>query len=220
MLALLSAALGSTLLFLVLLAWLLDNMGACFGSQKKPAGIAIVANPSATSGNNDGPRYDASGQRVFGQDYEVARAQAKAHAAKMKAHFDAAHSLFASNKKADAKSESDAGKREQSLMEQANARAVRAVIDPQRLEKSDTDTIDLHGLFVKEAVAETTAFVQRAMQLRVLQTVHIITGQGHHSVVKEHSAVREAILQLAQTNRWQMQADARNAGKFSVHCSA
>eukprot|EP00953_Heterococcus_sp_UTEX-ZZ885_P019476 10869-Heterococcus_DN1.PRE.1 len=85
-------------------------------------------------------------------------------------------------------------------MEEANAAAVRAILEPQRY--METGCLDLHGLHVAEAEAASRDFVQQQLALRQFSEIEIITGAGHHSsgqVAKIKPAV-ERILQDMQLN--------------------
>eukprot|EP00953_Heterococcus_sp_UTEX-ZZ885_P000560 826-Heterococcus_DN1.PRE.1 len=64
-------------------------------------------------------------------------------------------------------------------MEEANAAAVRAILEPQRY--METGCLDLHGLHVAEAEAASRDFVQQQLALRQFSEIEIITGAGHHS---------------------------------------
>jgi DNA-nicking Smr family endonuclease len=64
-------------------------------------------------------------------------------------------------------------------MEEANASAVRAILEPQRY--TETGCLDLHGLHVAEAEAASRDFVQQQLALRQFSEIEIITGAGHHS---------------------------------------
>lgn len=65
-------------------------------------------------------------------------------------------------------------------MEEANARAVQAILQPQN--SDETGILDLHGLYVKEAEAATKDFIDEQQKARRFLEVTIITGAGHHSV--------------------------------------
>ena len=161
-----------------------------------------------------GPMYDGAGNRIFSDAYKKARAEADEHAQKMKQCFSQAHSEYEDNHKGEAKHLSDDGKKHQHDMEAANARAVLELIKAQNLDVNDT--IDLHGLYVKEAVAETKRFVENSAKLKKYSRVMVITGQGHHSKTPEHSVVKDAILQLAKESKWSIVQEANNPGKFIV----
>jgi len=198
-----------SVLAVVLVHWFVVNMGTCFAKSEDHHQV-IIANPSAA------PQYDAQGQRVFSAEFNKHRANAQEHANLMKSSFDSSQREYQRGNKAEAKRLSDEGKRQKALMEKANADAVNAIIAPQALDRSDT--IDLHGLHVSESTEQTLKFVQLQQKLRIFQHVFIITGQGHHShgVNKEHSPVREAVVELARQQNWAFHQENNNAGKFVV----
>jgi DNA-nicking Smr family endonuclease len=198
-----------SLLAVVVVHWFVVNMGACFGTTSED-NHQVVANPSAAT------HYDAQGQRVFSAEFNKHRANAQEHANLMKSSFDSSQREYQLGNKAEAKRLSDEGKRQKALMEKANADAVNAIIAPQALDRSDT--IDLHGLHVSESTEQTLKFVQLQAKLRLYKHIFIITGQGHqsHGANKEHSPVREAVVELARQQNWAFHQENNNAGKFVV----
>ena len=68
---------------------------------------------------------------------------------------------FKSGNKAEAKQLSDKGKQEGALMEDANKKASDAVFH-EKNDGRDAHTIDLHGLYVDEAVKRARQAVQQA----------------------------------------------------------
>lgn len=69
-------------------------------------------------------------------------------------------------------------------MEEANARAAKAILEPQN--SGETGVLDLHGLYVKEAEVAAKTFLQRQRKAGRFREVEIITGTGHHS--SDHQA--------------------------------
>ena len=161
-----------------------------------------------------GQMYYGAGNRIFSDAYKKYRAEAEEHAQRMKQCFSEAHIEYEDNHKGQAKHLSDDGKKHQHEMDAANARAVLEVINPQNLDINDT--IDLHGLYVKEAVSETKKFVENNTKTKRHDRVFLITGQGHHSKTPEHSVVKDAILQLAKESKWNIVQEANNPGKFII----
>ena len=78
--------------------------------------------------------------------------------------------------KAKAKELSNKGKRHGEAMEQANKDAVNAILAPQQ--SANTGCIDLHGLYVQEALDATDEFLQFHMSKGNFGVVEIITGAG------------------------------------------
>jgi DNA-nicking Smr family endonuclease len=201
----------SCIAFAGVLYWFLTNllkMGACFSAG---AAVSLREQPNPAAAAT--PRYDDYGQRVFGDEVNAARLAAGDHAHRMKESFEKSQSAFQHNDKALAKKLSEQGNKEKALMEAANNKAVMAILGSQDL--ANNDTIDLHGLYVKEAVDQTLLFVNRAVKRR-LPRLFIITGQGHHSQVHDRSPVREAILELSRKHGWHLQPEPHNPGKFAL----
>lgn len=76
-------------------------------------------------------------------------------------------------------------------MEEANARAVQAILQPQN--SNETGILDLHGLYVKEAESATKHFILEQQRAKRFLEVEIITGAGRHSV--DHQAKIKVLMQ-------------------------
>jgi len=74
--------------------------------------------------------------------------------------------------------------------------------------------IDLHGLYVKEAIARTDVAIEEAKR-RGDTELHLIVGKGLHS--KSGAAkIKPAIEELMQKHRLQAELDAHNSGVLIV----
>jgi DNA-nicking Smr family endonuclease len=93
--------------------------------------------------------------------------------------FAESQKAYKSGNKAAAKELSNKGKAHGQAMEQANRNAVHSILAPQR--SSETGCLDLHGLYVQEAVDASKEFLQYHMSKGLFGEVEIITGAGHHS---------------------------------------
>jgi len=76
-------------------------------------------------------------------------------------------------------------------MELANQRAIEALVKPQNALK--TGTIDLHGLYLKEAMAEVVTFLDHHLENKAYKEIIIITGAGHHSKKHDQPVIRPAV---------------------------
>eukprot|EP00597_Dinobryon_sp_UTEXLB2267_P015564 CAMPEP_0170119122 /NCGR_PEP_ID=MMETSP0020_2-20130122/14183_1 /TAXON_ID=98059 /ORGANISM="Dinobryon sp., Strain UTEXLB2267" /LENGTH=205 /DNA_ID=CAMNT_0010348383 /DNA_START=25 /DNA_END=639 /DNA_ORIENTATION=- len=146
-----------------------------------------------------GNLVDESGVRVWSKEYYQYRKEAEEHAKKRALYFEQSQTAFKENRKEDAKSFSDLGKKEGLLMIEANELAVKEIIGPQNL--SSSDKIDLHGLLVAEAVSATSKFVEQS-KLGGKKSVEIITGAGKHSDAKKGALIKPAIMELCKEKGW------------------
>lgn len=213
------------LLFLFLLNWFLKN-------YFEEMGLCISGNSAVVRKNEDDDldktiydrwtsiptsshsKYNEKGERIFSEEYHKYRYEAEIQANLRNECFEKSKHAFSSGQKANAKVLSNEGKEHEAKMKQANLMAVQAIISMQSLETNDE--IDLHGLHVAEAVEETKKFIAFAKKTKKYSILYVITGQGHHSVQKEHSVVKDAIVELAQSQKWKLNPVVNNPGKFSL----
>jgi DNA-nicking Smr family endonuclease len=80
-------------------------------------------------------------------------------------------------------------------MDQANTKASKLIIEGQDWMRSGE--LDLHGLFLQEALAATHMFLEYWIRNR-RDTVLIITGAGHHSKHKYQPVLRPKVVALLQ----------------------
>eukprot|EP00953_Heterococcus_sp_UTEX-ZZ885_P000564 828-Heterococcus_DN1.PRE.1 len=126
----------------------------------------------------DFKQLDAQGRRIF-PEAEAFRDEAQKQAQLRGKAYDASKVAYSAGDGGEAKTLSNKGKEHGRLMEEANAAAVRAILEPQRY--METGCLDLHGLHVAEAEAASRDFVQQQLALRQFSEIEIITGAGHHS---------------------------------------
>ena len=191
-----------------------------------------VSNPTQTHNPNQFPPHhvdqyghkidNVTGGRVWSNKWYVARREAEEHAQKRAAYFQKSQEAFSSGMKKEAHELSALGKQEGLEMERCNKIAADEILLPQALDNNDT--IDLHGLFVNEAVEATTSFVtahiarlKRSAEPPRQKSLHIITGAGHHSDAKKGAAVKPAILGLCRQRGWRVLPDENNEGSFTVY---
>ncbi len=156
---------------------------------------------------------DANGGRVWSEAYYQARKDADTHAKQRGECFERSKAAFESDNKAEAKTLSDEGKKHGADMETANQRAVNEIMGYQNL---DQNTIDLHGLLVKEAVDCTLIFVNKHKALAKFKQLCIIPGAGNHSDPKKGAVIKPAIVKLAADEQWQLESDEGNEGSFTL----
>ncbi|CUA71956.1 hypothetical protein RSOLAG22IIIB_09970 [Rhizoctonia solani] len=92
--------------------------------------------------------------------------------------FEEAIRAYERGEKSKAKQLSEAGKQYQAEMNRLNGEASQWVHE--KLNPGDNDRLDLHGLYVKEAI-ERTEYAIRAAQKRGQRELLLIVGRGSHS---------------------------------------
>ncbi|KDN44960.1 hypothetical protein RSAG8_05133, partial [Rhizoctonia solani AG-8 WAC10335] len=84
----------------------------------------------------------------------------------------------------------------------------------EQLNSGDNDGLDLHGLYVKEAVKRTESAI-RAAQNRGDEELRIIVGRGSHSE-GQMARIKPAIEQLLSRQHLDSWTDPRNDGVLVV----
>ncbi|KAJ6191917.1 smr domain-containing protein [Bipolaris maydis] len=114
-------------------------------------------------------------------EYDRLRDLARQEAAKRSSCFDRAHQAYESGDGAAAHELSQEGKKHAEKMEQYNRQARDFIFRENNAEgRVDSDTIDLHGLFVEEAEDVLEERIRVARQQGQTH-LHVIVGKGNHS---------------------------------------
>lgn len=111
-----------------------------------------------------------------------------------------------------AKQFSNQGKLHQSNMEKLNKEASDWIYEQNNLD-SQPDEIDLHGLYVKEAIARTEQAVEDAKR-RGQTEIKLIVGKGLHST--SGAKIRPAIEDLMKKYQLDAEIDPDNTGVLIV----
>ncbi|CAE6502120.1 unnamed protein product [Rhizoctonia solani] len=144
--------------------------------------------------------------------YEQLRTRARLAGDSMSKSFEDAKKAYSSGERAKAKQLAEAGKRYQAEMHRLNAEASQWVHE--QLNSGDKDGVDLHGLYVKEAVKKAEAAI-RAAQNRGDEELRIIVGRGSHSE-GQMAKIKPAIEELISKKHLDSWTDPRNAGVLIV----
>ncbi|CAE6407147.1 unnamed protein product, partial [Rhizoctonia solani] len=140
-------------------------------------------------------RIDDNAQAHANPHYQDLRSRAREEGDAMSRAFDASQDAYQSGDGAKAKELSNEGKRHKAEMERLNKEASDWIFEQVNLD-SAPDELDLHGLYVKEAIERTEAAVEAA-QTRGDQQIRIIVGKGLHSqgrVAKLKPAIEELMV--------------------------
>ncbi|KAL1714236.1 hypothetical protein EV715DRAFT_209969 [Schizophyllum commune] len=136
------------------------------------------------------------------------RARANKEGDAMARAFDESHKAYTSGNGARAKELSNEGKAHQRQMEEFNKKAADWIFD------SKPGEVDLHGLYVKEAVERTEIAIEDAKR-RGDREIHLIVGKGLHSNGKA-AKIKPAIEQLMAKHNLAADLDPDNAGVLIV----
>ncbi|KAG8681763.1 hypothetical protein FRC08_015410 [Ceratobasidium sp. 394] len=158
-------------------------------------------------------RIDDNAQAQANPHYQQLRSRAREEGDAMAKAFNASHVAYETGDGAEAKRLSDEGKRHKAEMERLDKEASDWIFEQVNMD-SAPDKLDLHGLYVKEAIAKTESAIQAA-QRRGDSQIKIIVGKGLHSqghVTKLKPAIEELMV------KYQLNAhiDPQNAGVLVV----
>ncbi|KAF8844382.1 DUF1771-domain-containing protein [Paxillus ammoniavirescens] len=140
-------------------------------------------------------------------DYDSLRTRAKKQGDLMSQCYQQSQEAYGRRDRARAKELSEQGKRHAAAMERLHAKASAIVF-------RDPDEVDLHGLFVKEAIVYTEKAIQDARRRGDLE-IRLIVGQGTHStggVPRLKPAIEDDI----RKRGLHVEVDPRNAGVLIV----
>ena len=135
------------------------------------------------------------------EHFAAARKEAVMHANKRNECFKKSREAYLGGRGAEAKEFSELGKEHKAKMEAANKKAMEIVIVAQDLDEADK--INLHGLYVQEAVEATRDFVKSCIGR--FERVQVITGQGLHS--DKGPVIKPAIIKLCEREDWEYSLD-------------
>lgn len=149
--------------------------------------------------------------------YTSLRARANEEGNSMARAFEESHQAYSRGDGALAKQLSNQGKDHQRRMEQLNKEASDWIFAENNKNRKPGE-VDLHGLYVKEAVARTDQALQSA-KARGDTQLNLIVGKGLHSkggIAK----VKPAIEELMQRHRVNAVLDPNNAGVLIVQINS
>lgn len=123
--------------------------------------------------------------------------------------FEKSKACYQKGDHAGAKKFSEEGKRQDALVDEWNEKAARVIFDTLNKDRS-LDEMDLHGLFVKEAVQKVEERIQKC-QKKGLKQFKCIVGKGIHSANGE-AKIKPAIEDLVQKYNLRCSVDGNNTG--------
>ncbi|WFD20152.1 hypothetical protein MCAP1_002396 [Malassezia caprae] len=180
--------------------------------NEAPGGPA--ANSAQILGTTDIHLFDDNNKNAQNPHYKELRNKARSEGDKMANAFEASKQAYANGDGARAKELSNEGNMHKQNMEQLNTEA-RMWIFAANNADSPPDTVDLHGLYVKEALAKTEEAVQKA-QAQNFPQLKLIVGKGIHS--RDHvSHIKPAVEDLLRKYNLDAHVDEHNAGIVIVN---
>jgi len=158
-------------------------------------------------------RYDDNAINQRDAHYQSLRSQARDEGDAMARTFRESQEAYQSGDGAKAKELSNEGKRHKAEMERLNQEASEWIFKANN-EDSRPDELDLHGLFVKEAIERTEQAIVEAGN-RGDSQIRIIVGKGLHSQGSV-AKLKPAIEDLMVKHQLTAAMDPQNAGVLVV----
>jgi len=184
--------------------------------QRPQQQVAHARRPSKTQQpSRDGARRPSNTAEDNSQNehYQSLRTLAKNEGAEMVRCFEQSHTAYASGERALAKELSNQGNAHKRDMEEFNT-AASEWIYAENNKNRESGEVDLHGLYVKEAITFTEKAIQRARR-RGDARINFIVGKGLHSP-QGLAKLKPAIADLMQRQGLIAELDENNAGVLIV----
>lgn len=180
-------------------------MGNCFGSASAVASPSTpIAVPPAKKQRKEQPyvteQVEALRKQAGNYHAKVVECAKKSQQAYQKGDKGLAHTL------------SEEKKSWQKKKDDANKKAAKMILEPQQWKTSGE--IDLHGLYLEEAMDATRAFLKHWKKQADRTTVLVITGAGHHSE-NQKAVIRPKVEELLQDQRLEY-VSVHGGGAFEV----
>lgn len=166
-------------------------MGNCFGFIS-----SVLSHPPPATDSAPPPKKQRKEQPFVTDKVRLLRSQASDYHDKVVQCAKRSQAAWAKDEKGDAHTLSEEKKDWQKKQDEANRRAAKLILEPQKWQT--TGEIDLHGLFLDEALDATREFLRYwSKKTPSRDTVLIITGAGHHSE-NNKAVIRPAVEELLQ----------------------
>jgi len=158
-------------------------------------------------------RYDDNAVNQQNPQYKALRAQAHEEGDAMAHCFDESHQAYEAGDGARAKELSNEGKQHEAEMHRLNQEASDWIFRENNLD-SHPDEVDLHGMYVKEAIQRTDDAIVAA-QRRGDDHIRLIVGKGLHSAGSV-AKIKPAIEELMAKHQLAASLDPHNEGVLIV----
>lgn len=166
-------------------------MGNCFGFISD-----VLADPPLSDVSGPPSKKQRKEQPYVTDQVEALRNQAGSYHDKVVECAKRSQAAWQKGEKGDANALSKEKKSWQKKKDDANRRAAKLILDPQKWQT--TGEIDLHGLYLDEALDATRDFLRYwSKKASLRETVLVITGAGHHSE-NNKAVIRPKVEELLQ----------------------
>jgi len=183
-------------------------MGNCFG-------FSSAASPGPPPADISAPpaKKQRKEQPFVTEKVETLRSQASTYHDKVVQCAKGSQEAWKKGEKGQAHTLSEEKKGWQKKKDEENRRAAKLILDPQKWQTSEE--IDLHGLYLDEALDATQAFLKHwSKKASGKNIVLIITGAGHHSE-NNKAVIRPKVEEFLKEQRLQYESVHGN-GAFRV----
>ncbi|KAK0184062.1 hypothetical protein F5146DRAFT_330477 [Armillaria mellea] len=182
--------------------------------RRTPPLQSYVSSPYTPSSPYGLPKFEDDSQQDWPNDhYGGLRARAKKEGDEMVRCFKESREIYSRGDRAAAKDLSNQGKNHKQKMEELNKEASNCIYLENNRDRIPGE-IDLHGLYVKEAIAYTDTALKEA-KLRGDSEIRLIVGKGSHSEGGE-AILRPAIKGLMHKYQLVAEFDPSNSGVLVV----
>jgi DNA-nicking Smr family endonuclease len=145
--------------------------------------------------------------------YKQYRSKSNDFGKQMQEAFEASQNAWKSGDKKKAKEYSDLGYECRQKMQMYNSKAVKLIVSSNNNGR-EFDEIDLHGLYVKEALEFFIKTANSKLVSKSIEFLKVITGKGLHS--KEGPKIKQAIIEYCDKNALIVFEDSMNEGCLIV----
>jgi hypothetical protein len=145
--------------------------------------------------------------------YNEYRSKSNDFGKRMQEAFEASQNAWKSGDKKKAKEYSDLGYEYRQKMQIYNSKAVKLIVTSNNNGR-EFDEIDLHGLYVKEALEFFIETANLKLVSKSIEFLKVITGKGLHS--KEGPKIKQAIIEYCDKNALIVFEDSMNEGCLIV----
>ena len=180
--------------------------------QQKPTGQAVPEKEELGPNRIQGQAAEQYWQSR--PEYTELRDKANKEGDLMRKCYDQSQDAYKSGDGARAKELSTEGGKHKQKRDDLNMQAADWIFEKNNLDNK-RDEVDLHGLYVREAVEKTTQAIANA-RTSGINPIKVVVGRGTHS--KNHvSKMKPAIEELMQKENLRCKVDPSNAGQLIVY---
>jgi rRNA processing protein Krr1/Pno1/DNA-nicking Smr family endonuclease len=154
-------------------------------------------------------------QDYVGEEGKQLRAEAHQWSARRSKLLDASQQAYVAGNKEDASRLAVEGRHAGEKMRQANI-AARDSIYARRNAGTNVQFLDLHGLYVQEALYYLEHVLSKLLSNDRVDQLECVTGAGHHSPYG-HSKIKQAVHNVV-VEKLGLQYEVKNEGSYLIYC--